>query len=47
MRDAPKGIERMNAFRRYSEIRQEIRDEATAIVKGKDSSKGFEALKCL
>ena len=44
MRDAPKGIERMNAFRRYSEIRQEIRDEATAIVKGKDSSKGFEAL---
>ena len=34
----------MNAFRRYSEIRQEIRDEATAIVKGKDSSKGFEAL---
>ena len=44
MRDAPKGVERMNAFRRYSEIRQEIRDEATAIVKGKDSSKGFEAL---
>ena len=44
LRDAPKGIERLNAFKRYSEIRQEIRDEATAIVKGKDSSKGFEAL---
>lgn len=44
MRDAPKGIERMNAFRRYSEIRQDIRDEAAAIIKSQDSSKGFEAL---
>jgi hypothetical protein len=44
MRDAPKGIERVNAFRRYSEIRQDIRDEAAAIVKSQDSSKGFEAL---
>ena len=44
MRDAPKGKERLNAFRRYSEIRQDIRDEAAAIVKSQDSSKGFEAL---
>ena len=44
MRDAPKGVERVNAFRRYSEVRQNIRDEATSIVKSQDSSKGFEAL---
>ena len=44
MRDAPKGKERLNAFQRYSEIRQDIRDEAVAIVKSQDSSKGFEAL---
>ena len=28
MRDAPKGVARMAAFKRYAEIREEIQDEA-------------------
>ena len=44
MRDAPKGVARMAAFKRYAEVREEIQEEAQAIVKGKDSSKGLESL---
>tara|TARA_R100001460_G_scaffold19953_1_gene41326 strand:- start:12300 stop:13499 length:1200 start_codon:yes stop_codon:yes gene_type:complete len=44
MRDAPKGVARMAAFKRYASVREEIQEEARAIIKGKDSSKGLESL---
>ena len=44
MRDAPKGVARMAAFKRYAEVREEIQEEAQVIVQGKDSSKGLESL---
>jgi len=44
MRDEPKGATRMAAFQRYSELRDDIREEAKAITAAADSTKGFEAL---
>lgn len=44
MRDEPKGPARIQAFKRYSDLRDEIREEAKLITTAKDSSKGFEAL---
>jgi len=44
MQDAPKGAERIKAFQQYTELREDIRDEAKALTKAADSTQGFEAL---
>jgi hypothetical protein len=44
MRDAPKGVERVNAFEQYTQIREEIREESQFLVQEATSSKGLESL---
>lgn len=44
MRDPTSGSVRMAAFQRYSDIRQEITEEAKSLLEKVDSSKGFQQL---